>query len=269
MKIIISHDVDHLFGTDHWFRDLIYPKLWVRSALEALKGEISWRECWLRSVSCFQKERHRLRQVMALDRQYGVPSTFFFGMEQGLGMSYHPQEARQIIREVRERGFAVGVHGICYDDAEGIRKERERFEQTAGFPPCGIRMHYVRYAPDTFRYEDMAGYRFDATEFDKQAGGTVKDPYRVGAMWEFPLTIMDVYLPQRFEEARQETIRRLKACMTAGIDYVSILFHDYQLDPAYSDMSRWYAWLLAYLADDEAYSFVSFADAMCELEAKE
>ena len=269
MKVIISHDVDHLFGKDHWFRDLIYPKLWVRSALEALKSEISWRECLLRFLSCFQKERHRLGQVMAIDRQYGVPSTFFFGMEQGLGMSYYPHEAEQIVREVRERGFDVGVHGICYDEAEGIRKERERFEQTAGFAPCGIRMHYVRFDQNTFRYEDAAGYRFDATEFDKQTGGSIKQPYKVGAMWEFPLTIMDVYLPQRFEEARRETLQKLEACKTAGIDYISVLFHDYQFDPAYSDMSRWYAWLLEYLANDEAYSFVSFEDAIRELEAKE
>lgn len=269
MKIIISHDVDHLFGKDHWFRDLIYPKLWVRSALQALKREISWREFWLRCVSCFQQERHRLRQVMELDRKYGVPSTFFFGMAQGLGMSYYPQEAKEIIREVHASGFAVGVHGICFDDAQGIRKEREKFEEIAGFSPCGIRMHYVRADQNTFRYEDEAGYRFDATEFDKAADGTIKDPYRVGSMWEFPLTIMDVYLPQRFEEARRETIRRLKACETAGIEYVSVLFHDYQLDAAYSDMSRWYAWLVDYLAGEEAYSFVSFEDAIRELEAKE
>lgn len=39
MKVIISHDVDHLFRDDH-YRDLIYPKLWVRSSLELIKESI-------------------------------------------------------------------------------------------------------------------------------------------------------------------------------------------------------------------------------------
>ena len=103
MKVIVSHDVDHLFGRDHWFRDLIYPKLWVRSLLQSLKGEISWRECWLRSASCFQRDWHRIPLVMEFDRQHGVPATYFFGMNQGLGMSYYPSEAREVIRLVHER----------------------------------------------------------------------------------------------------------------------------------------------------------------------
>ena len=36
MKIIVSHDVDHLYGSDH-YKDLIYPKLWLRETLSLLK----------------------------------------------------------------------------------------------------------------------------------------------------------------------------------------------------------------------------------------
>ena len=41
MKIIISHDVDHLDASDHLFRDLILEKLWVRSFLHLCQGRIS------------------------------------------------------------------------------------------------------------------------------------------------------------------------------------------------------------------------------------
>lgn len=266
MKIIISHDVDHLFGKDHWFRDLIYPKLWVRSFLQLLSRRISWKQCWLRCASCFRRQRHRIDAVMAFDRQHGVPSTFFFGMNQGLGMSYYPEEAKPVIAHVHDMGFDVGVHGIAYDDREAIEKEYKTFVNTAGFEPCGIRMHYVRFDQDTFAKEAAAGYRFDSTEFDKTQGGTMKAPYKVGNMWEFPLTIMDGYLPQSFQGAKAETLSRLKKCEELGLAYVTILFHEYQFTDAYEDMKAWYEWLIQYIEQEENYSFVSFQEAINELE---
>ena len=268
MKVIVSHDVDHLFGRDHWFRDLIYPKLWVRSFLQGLKGEISWRECWLRSASCFQRDRHRIPLVMEFDRQHGVPATYFFGMNQGLGMSYYPSEAREVIRLVHEKGFPVGVHGVCYDDPDGIRREYETFRDLMGFEPCGIRMHYVRYDENTFAWEAQAGYRFDSTEFDKAANGTIKAPYRVGNMWEFPLCVMDGYLTQSLEEAKRETLARFEECRRNGMEYITILFHEYQFDQAYSAIRDWYVWLIESIEKSEEDSFISFEDAIRELEEK-
>lgn len=269
MKIIISHDVDHLYGRDHWFRDLIYPKLWVRSGLEAISGKITWREFLLRSVSCFKKERHHLREVMAFDRMHGVPSSFFFGMNQGLGMSYYPQEAASIIKEVRKEGFDVGVHGIEYQESVGIKKEFDTFVNTAGFIPNGIRMHYVRFDDKTFQREAETGYRFDSTEFDKEKGGTIKAPYRVGSMWEFPLSIMDVYLPQNLAGAKSETLRRLEECRTAGLEYVCVLFHEYQFDEAYTAINGWYRWLVEMIEKSDRDSFISYHDAIEELEKRD
>ena len=266
MKIIISHDVDHLFGRDHWFRDLIYPKLWVRSISQAASKKITWKECRLRIGSCFQKERNRIDALMAFDRAHNVPSAFFFGMNQGKGMSYRPEEARESILKVHENGFSAGVHGVVYDDPEGIRAEYDLFVRTAGFAPCGIRMHYVRTDEKTFIREAEAGYVFDSSEFDREQGGTQKDPYRVGKMWEFPLTVMDAYLPGSFEEAREETLRKLEACRKAGLHYATILFHDHQFDEAYQDMRNWYVWLTETIEQSGEDSFISFEGAIRELE---
>ena len=74
MKIIVSHDVDHLYGRDHWFRDMIYPKLWVRSLIWLIKRKITFKEFFLRCTSCFKRERHHLEEVMAFDRAHGVDS---------------------------------------------------------------------------------------------------------------------------------------------------------------------------------------------------
>lgn len=266
MKIIISHDVDHLYGRDHWFRDMIYPKMWVRSTLQLFKGSITFKEWFLRCVSCFQRRRHRLPEVMDFDAANGVPSTFFFGMTKGLGMSYKPKEAKGAIESVRAHGFAAGVHGIAYNDPAQMKREYDNFVQTVGVAPCGIRMHYVRFDDTTFTSEAEIGYVFDSSEFDKANRGTLKAPYKVGNMWEFPLAVMDGYLTQSFEKAKEETLARLQECREAGLEYVCILFHDYQFSNAHRAMRDWYVWLIKYLAATDGYSFVSYGQAMAELE---
>ena len=265
IKVIISHDVDHLFAKDHWFRDLIYPKMWVRNTIELLKKEITCKEWWLRNTSCFRKTIHHLDTLMDYDEAHGIPSTFFFGMNQGLGMSYKPEEAKAVILKVHNRGFATGVHGIEYQDFDGMKKEYDTFKQTAGFAPCGIRMHYVRSNDKTFENLSKTGYAFDTTEFDKMNCGCRKDPYQVGEMWEFPLTIMDGYLPQRFEDAKKRTLEILEECKGRGLKYITILFHDNQFCDGYQDIRKWYKWLTEYVLESEQYSFISFKEAILEL----
>lgn len=264
MYIIISHDVDHLFRRDHWFRDLIYPKLWVRSTLQLLRKEITVKEWWLRCISAFQKKRNYIEEVIQFDRENGVPSTFFFGMNQGLGLSYKPEEVKDIILNTKNAGFDVGVHGINYETKTGINEEHTCFCNTVGFQPDGIRMHYVRYTEQTFDFEAQAGYLFDSTEFCKETKGTRKDPYRIGNMWEFPLTIMDGYLPGKLEEMKQATIQLLEECEKKQIEYATILFHDCYFCNAYRDLFKWYKWLIEYLK--KHYVFVSFLEAIRQLE---
>ena len=265
-KIIISHDVDHLFARDHWFRDLIYPKMWVRSSLELVKREITAKEWWLRCISCFRKNRHNLKAVMDFDKKHGVPSTFFFGMNQGLGMSYKPEEAKQVILKVHKSGFAVGVHGIDYQNSKGMRKEYDTFKKLVGFEPCGIRMHYVRYTHNTFEELSRIGYVFDTTEFDKLQCGTRKKPYKVGNMWEFPLAIMDGYLPKHFAQAKENTLDLLNKSKEQNLQYITILFHDFHFCDDYQDMRKWYKWLINYFNKSDEYEFISYEEAIRELE---
>ncbi len=266
MKVIVSHDVDHLFAKDHWFRDLIYPKMWIRNTLQLIKKEITGKEWWLRNSSCFRKNRHNLEALMDFDEKHGIPSAFFFGMNQGLGMSYKPDEARPLILKVHERGFAVGVHGIEYQDPAGMEKEYDTFKQVTGLEPCGIRMHYVRYDEKTFEKLNSIGYAFDTTEFDKSKNGTRKAPYKVGKMWEFPLAIMDAYLPDSFAAAKQSTLELLNQCKEQKLSHITVLFHDYQFCADYRDMKKWYEWLMEYLIDSEEYTFVSYSEALRDLE---
>lgn len=265
MKIIISHDVDHLYGKDHWFRDLVYPKLWVRETLQMVKGKIKVSEWFGRCVSCIRKKRNQIPELIQFDSEHGIRSTFFFGMNQALGMSYKPYEAKDIIRFVKDKGFDAGVHGICYDNDIGIVREKCEFEKLMGFSPAGIRMHYVRFDNQTFSRLDKAGYCFDSTDFDKQAGVCVKAPYKVGSLWEFPVCVMDAYLPYDFEKAKQITIDALQQAEKNNIDYFTVLLHDPYFSKEYKEYKMWYEWLAGY-AEENNCQFISFNEAILELE---
>ncbi len=91
MKIIVSHDVDHLSVIEH-YKDLIIPKLIIRSFLEKFKGRISVKELRGRIISLFTNKLQNIEELILFDKDNNVPSTFFVGVENGLGLSYSPIE---------------------------------------------------------------------------------------------------------------------------------------------------------------------------------
>lgn len=270
MKIIVSHDVDHLYATDHLFRDLILEKLWVRSFLHLLKGKISFRTFWYRLTVLFHNRMHRIDEVMTFDRAHGIPSVFFFGMDNVLGMSYAQKKAAPIIRHVIEQGFDVGVHGVDYQSAERIKKEHDDFAALSGLSSFGLRNHYVRFDEHTFEKQAEAGYLFDSTWFNKQEL-ELRAPYKVAQMWEFPLHIMDGYLckPGKPEEGLAATRAAILRSEAEGMPYCTILFHDYQFDDRYDpQMKQWYEETVGY-CEKQGYEFISYRDAIRELESKQ
>ena len=263
MKIIVSHDVDHLYRNDH-YRDLVYPKHWVRTTMNLLRGNINFSGWIKRMLNPFCKRQHHVYEVMDFDSQHLIPSSFFFGMEKGLGMSYGYEKAAEIIKEVDDRGFDVGVHGISYDSLEHMMYERKLFEKIINRQDFGIRMHYVRYNENTFEMLAKCGYTFDTTEFHKVNLYTIKNPYKVGDMWEFPLTIMDSYLPKPLEEKKERTLELIKLAEKSGQAYLSILFHDYYFTERFEEDFEWYKWVMTWLTEN-GYEFISYRDAICEL----
>ena len=263
MKIIVSHDVDHLFRNDH-YRDLIYPKLWVRSTLELIRRKYGIKEWFNRMLTPFSKERHHIPEVIAFDREHGIESTFFFGMANGLGMSYHIDRAEPVIRYVESQGFDVGVHGIAYNTELKVHEEYERMKNILGRSDFGIRTHYVRFDDTTFRLFEQSGYLFDTSEFNKETGSSMKAPYRVGDLWEFPLSMMDGYLPLELKEKKKASIRLIKEAEKLNLPYFTILFHDYQFCDGYATERDWYKWIISWL-ELNGYEFISYRDAIAEL----
>ena len=267
MKVIISHDVDHIDVSDHVVKDLILEKMFIRSIIQIFTGQISLKTFFHRVTMIFRQRMNRIEEVMEFDRQNDIPSTFFFGMANGLGMSYSREKAEIYIKKVIEKGFDVGVHGVDYMEQENICREHDAFKNISGMNAFGIRNHYVRFNDETFSKMDRAGYFYDTTYFNKQKTELI-NPYKVGNMWEFPLHIMDGYICEqgRLTEGLDNTYKTIDEAEKCGIKYLTVLFHDYQFDNDFDPQLReWYIKTIEY-CKSKGYDFISYRDAIEELE---
>lgn len=267
-KIIISHDVDHLWATDH-LKDLIIPKLLLRSAIHLLQGKISPRNYLWRVWSCFPGMRwNRIPEILEFDKANNIPSTYFFGMANGLGMSYSTSKAAFFIQLVMNAGFDVGVHGINYSDTEKMIIEKEKFHKLSGLTEFGIRNHYVRYDNDTFKKMSEIGYLFDTSRFCKECI-SLDEPYKVGDMWEFPLHVMDGYVldPGNFDKAKRDIESALESAINQKKMFFTFLFHDYLYNPKqYPEEKALYEWFVNH-CKSLGLEFLNYRDAIKELEA--
>lgn len=172
-----------------------------------------------------------------------------------------------MIKQVVEQGFDAGVHGIEYLDAKQISAEHEAFRKISGMELFGLRNHYVRFDENTFMKMSEAGYVFDSTWFNKEKL-EIRAPYKAGQMWEFPLHIMDGYIckPGEYEKGIQDTMEAIQQAEILGMPYCTILFHDTSFDERYDpQMKRWYEETVRF-CEEKNYEFISFRDAMKELE---
>lgn len=265
MKIIVSHDVDHLYPSDHIFRDLIFPKLWVRSSIEILRGKINLKTWFYRLISIFEHRMNQIPEIIEFDKMHDVPSTFFFGMDNILGMSYKKEAAKHWIIYVKNNNFDVGVHGVNIENMTNMKQEYFSFAEITGMKNFGIRTHYVRYNETTFNKMAKIGYLFDSSEFNKTKI-ELKSPYKIDEMWEFPLHIMDSYVMKNgLDEAKKNTIIALEQASTKGIEYFTFLFHDYLFNQkTYPKDKAYYEWFISYCKEKQ-YPFVSYRDAINEL----
>ena len=271
MNIIISHDVDHLYTCEHWRKDLIMEKHLVRSGLQVLRGEINTRVFLYRVASVFQHRYCRIPEIMEFDTKHKIPSTFFFGMGNALGMSYTQKQALPWIQKVREAGFYAGVHAADITSAESIQKEHNDFKRICPDFTFGTRVHYVRYDNITLQRLATAGYLYDTTEFSKETF-SLKQPYQIIAsngnrMWEFPLHLMDSYVLEKdVKNAIQKVSSLLRQAEQSGSLFFTFLFHDvYFNEKTYPEWIAFYKWFVS-ACEEAGHHFISYHQAIKMLE---
>lgn len=249
MKIIISHDVDHLSWGEHWLHDLYIPKYLLRHTRYWTCGSINADLMWRRIHAPFiGMPIHHLEELLVMDREFGVRATYFIGMRRGLGMSYGHDAARGVIARLLAAGVDVGVHGIEYTNATRIAEEAEVFRSMMPRGTAfGVRNHYLRCDENTLSLQAAAGYQFDSSEEG------VRSPYIKHGTLEFPVCLMEVRLLRENEvsidKAKAETERILMDAELSGISHFTILFHDIYFSPLFPQHQAWYSWLISWLRD--------------------
>jgi len=266
LKIIVSHDVDHLTLLEHK-KDLIVPKFFVRSSIELLKRKISSSEYLRRVAASIRNKWQNIEELMEYDRGQGVGSTFFVAVRRGGGLSYGLKDAKRWVQRIQNEGFDVGLHGICVDAIEAMRKEHEMFASLSGTTEFGIRMHNLKTVPGMLSRLDKLGYVFDSTY---RIWG---NPERVGSIFEFPLHIMDGHIMhgnKKFTSLTlSESIRDTKAIIRKafedGVSHLTILFHDRYFEDGFMTVKQWYMYTIEYLKENR-FEFTDFKTAVGEME---
>lgn len=267
MKILISHDVDHMTVWEHAKKDLVLPKFIVRAFLELFKGKISFIEFLNRFGDFFSNQWQRVEEVMNFNESRGIKSTFFIGVNNGVGLSYPLKYVEKWVPVIHQRNFEVGVHGIDFDSFEKVKKEHETFKRIFKKESFGIRMHYLRANEHTFSYIEQSGYAYETTTQG------FKNPFKTGEMWNFPLQIMDGwaiegekrYQSRDLEEAKKYTLAQIEKAKEAGLTHLSILFHDRYFSSSFKTWKDWYMWIIDHLLA-EGYEFTTHEEAIKTLE---
>jgi len=266
MKIIISHDIDHISVHEHLFKDGIVTKFIIRNVIELILFRISLKEYFLRWANLFKNKWQNIDELMKFDKNHQIPSTFFLGVNKGKKLNYNNTQAEYWAKRIIQNNFDLGVHGIAFSSEELIYKEFEYFSRISGSEKFGIRMHYLRNDSETLRNLDNAGYLFDSTIY------AADDPYQIGNMWEFPLHFMDGYeidckkrwQQKNLETALKDTIQRIEETEKKNLKYLTILFHDRYFDSSFKTWKGWYTGIIDWLEKNN-YEFISFTDAIKEL----
>ena len=255
MRVVVTHDVDHLSVLEHW-GDMVIPKFIGLSLIEWKKGLISGDELLYRFKEITKNEWDNIKKLARYDMKHSVNSAFYFAMSKGLGISYSTKKSGKRISWLIKNGFEVGVHGIEYENFDKMKKEFEKFRSLSGMDTFGIRMHYLRNSQKTFENLQHLGYIYDSTIYSED----LKQPYLIGKLVEIPLHLMDTYLfspffkSMSFEEAVEYTESIMKKVPENGV--FVILFHQRYFSKSFMRWMEWYRWLIE-TCEDRGYEFIN------------
>lgn len=264
MKIILSHDVDHLHWNEHYFSDLTLQKHVYRHSMALLKKGIPF-SLWKSRMKVWGR-KNRLPELLEFYEQKKITANFFFGMDNALGLVYKPSEAKPWIKKVLEKGHDVGVHGIAYANPAKIKKEYKTFQEISGLNEIGIRNHYLRMNGYTLEMLSQQDYQFDSTIQG------ILHPFKIGNMWEIPMSLMDVSLVPNSQSNmnlktwKEATLLRFDKAQELNIPYFVVNLHDLYFDPKqFPNMYEWFIWFLEEIQAQDI-EIITFKEAVRELE---
>lgn len=264
MKVIISHDVDHLFFKEH-YRDT-FLIAFLKNLLVDIQNGLPLEIAKKRLDLLKNGRLHNIPEILEFDISFGIKPIFFIATNRGRRLSYKTKDAKRWANWLLKEGACIGLHGIEYQNFEGILMERKLFEIFFNHTPNGVRMHYLKFGSNTLPYLEKAGYIFDSSELG------LKKPYKIGNLWEFPISLMDVSLFDRkvwygkknFLNLLRKSFRVLEKARENNLEYFVLLFHDFYFSDAFKDRKDWYIAFINHLVQN-GFQFVTFREAIADM----
>lgn len=168
--LCLTHDVDRVYKTYQSLYDAVTQRR--PSDLKTLVSDVE--PYW------------QFEEIMAIEEEFGVRSSFYFLDEKRLfrdkpgAAALDPRnwtrytghyriEAPalvEIIRKLERGGWEIGLHGSydSYGEPERLTTEKERLEGILGHSITGGRQHYLNLdIPETWRYHREMGLKYDAS----------------------------------------------------------------------------------------------------------
>ena len=213
--VCLTHDVDEIRKTYQYLTHFMK---------HLLKREFS--RAWYHFKSFFTDKIFRRNpywtfdEIVKVEGELGVRSTFFFLKEKAKVDVFRPStwhhyarrydfkdpKVANIIRQLALNGWEVGLHGsyFSYLSVDRLKEEKKDLEDVLGNKIYGIRQHHLNLkVPDTWIYQEMAGFEYDTSLGFKGGEGIGFKlgtcfpfyPYangRILSLLEIPLTIMDI-----------------------------------------------------------------------------
>jgi hypothetical protein len=250
MKVIISHDIDHISVTEHLLRDFYIPKSILKKHIQLFMGDIKFNTYLSRWKDLFQNKLNNIKDLIEFDKENKIPSTFFIGMSNRLSLNYKIEEAKKWIEYIEKNGFVTGVHGIDFQNYENMQKEFKAFKLITSQKEFGIRMHYLRSDLNTRKILSKLGYSYESSIYQTRSAFSDE---RITC---FPIHIMDSYLmtqckysKDQFIKIKEITKMRIEILFKFKINFLSIILHDVYFSKSYPLIYEWYIWLIGYLKE--------------------
>lgn len=156
---------------------------------------------------------------------------------------YDISNLSEIAKELRDKGFEIGVHGIdAWVNLGKARQERDRILEYFSGEESGVRIHWLLMNNDTFNLLEEAGFSYDSTIGYNEAIGyragtqQVFKPFGVKRLLELPLHIQDtaLFFPKRMNLSNNKALELCERVIRNAKSYhgvVTTLWHDRSLGP--------------------------------------
>ncbi len=234
----LTHDIDFIYPTwretlEATRRHLVRsdPKGAVRALLAKMSRDAS------RSPYC------TFDAITKIEAAYEAKSSFYFKATATATLMdrfYDPMDLTVNFGRIVDAGSEIGLHlgYYSYDNADEMRKEKQRLEKVLNRKIVGVRVHDLRFAvPTTWRLLADVGFKYDTTfGYDDMPGfrNGMAHPFKPYDLTtqaeidilEIPLVVMDKTLEDLGLSNPWNIVNRLVEVTERNKGVITILWHN-------------------------------------------